>query len=347
MQDNCFKALLLNRVDKSTRCGIQELDPDRLPEGDVLVRIEYSAVNYKDALAVTGRGKIVRSYPMVPGIDLAGRVVESNHAEFHPGQAVLATGWGLGERVWGGYAERARLPADWLLPLPDGLDTRRAMLLGTAGLTAMLCVMALEQGIDPSVPETEARQVVVSGASGGVGSFAVALLARLGYRVSAVSGRSRYHDYLRGLGAEELVSRAELEGTDESPVPPLASQRWAGAVDTVGGRVLAEILARMRYRGCVAACGLAGGAELHTSVMPFILRGVRLQGIESVYCPRDLRQRAWKRLAELLPGDLLDRVGQSIPLEQVPKAAEALLAGELHGRVVVELSGTPETGRDC
>ncbi len=323
-----FKALVLEQEEGKTKVDIRQLAVSDLPDEDVLVAVEYSSLNYKDGMAVTGTGKIVRSFPMVPGIDLAGTVIESRSPEFKPGDAVVMTGWSVGERYWGGYTQQAKMKPEWLVPLPAGLDSRQAMIIGTAGLTSMLCVMALEDGgVTPDKGE-----VVVSGAAGGVGSIAVALLKQLGYKVAAVTGRESTHDYLRELGANSIISREEMA----APARPLEAQRWAGGIDTVGDQILARMLAEMDYSGTVAACGLAGGFKLPTTVMPFILRNVRLQGVDSVSCPKDRRLQAWKRLSELLPRSLFDELSEVVSLEQVPEAAEAIVAGKVRGRVLVD-----------
>ncbi|WP_369115450.1 oxidoreductase [Edwardsiella tarda] len=324
-----MKALLLEQRDGQTHAHIHTLSGDDLPAGEVLVDVDWSSLNYKDALAITGQGKIVRQFPMVPGIDFAGVVNQSSDARFTPGQAVLLTGWGVGEHHWGGLAQQARVPADWLLPLPQGLDGRQAMIIGTAGLTAMLCVLALEEGgVTP-----ERGEVVVTGASGGVGSTAVALLSQLGYRVVAVSGREANRDYLLALGAEQVLPRAEFQ----TPARPLEKQRWAGAIDTVGGEVLAKVLAQMDSNATVAACGLAGGFTLPTTVMPFILRNVRLQGVDSVMASPERRTLAWQRLAALLPERFYQQCAQEITLEQAIPAAADLLANRITGRTLVRL----------
>jgi len=272
---------------------------------------------------------VVREWPMVPGIDLAGRVLASDSPDWQPGDAVLLTGWGVGERYWGGFSQRQRVRSEWLVPLPDGLDARDAMTLGTAGLTAMLCVMTLEEaGVKP-----DAGPVLVSGASGGVGSLAVALLSAAGYEVTALTGRPEGADWLRELGATEILSREAMS----TPPRPLESQRWAGAVDTVGGVILARTLAELRYGGAVAACGLAGGHTLSTTVMPFILRNVSLRGVDSVVCPRERRQAAWERLARDLSREHLAAIRQMAQLEDLPALAERILAGQVRGRVVVDL----------
>ncbi|WP_075182941.1 MDR family oxidoreductase [Pantoea sp. 1.19] len=324
-----MQAVVLEQHNGQTHAALQSVDPARLPPGNVTVDIDWSGLNYKDALAITGRGKIVRAFPMVPGIDFAGRVHHSEDPRFHVGQAVILTGWGVGEMHWGGMAEQARVTGDWLVPLPEGLDARRAMIIGTAGLTAMLCVMALQEGgVTP-----EAGPVLVSGASGGVGSTAVALLHALGYAVTAVSGRPQTYDYLRQLGASEILSRAELS----APGRPLEKQRWAGAVDTVGGQLLANVLAQSRYGGVVATCGLAGGADLPGSVMPFILRNVRLQGIDSVRAPAARRLSAWRQIIKILPHSFYKNVSSEIPLSDVILAASQLLANEIQGRTLVKV----------
>jgi acrylyl-CoA reductase (NADPH) len=295
--------------------------------------VEYSSLNYKDGLAVTGKGKIVRQFPLVPGIDLAGAVLEYDSPEYRPGDRVVLTGWGVGERYWGGYSQRARLKSQWLVPLPSGLDAKKAMAIGTAGFTAMLCVMALEEaGVTPG----QDKPVIVTGASGGVGSVAIALLAKLGYTVAAVTGRPEGNDYLRSLGASQLIERTEMEKTPR----PLETQRWSGAVDTVGSTILARVLAEMDYAGAVAACGLAAGVELPTTVMPFILRGVRLQGVDSVMCPLPRRKQAWERLVNDLPDNALQRIAHVAALEEVPRLAEDIVAGRVRGRVIVDLNAS-------
>lgn len=324
-----FKALLLTEKNGKVEPQISRLSVDDLPEGEVLVAVTYSSLNYKDCLAVLGRGKIVSRYPMIPGVDLCGEVLSSDAPGFHPGEQVLLTGWGVGERHWGGYTQLARLKADWLIPLPEGLNGLQAMAIGSAGLTAMLCVMALEeQGVAPGQ-----GTILVTGASGGVGGVAVALLAELGYSVAAVTGTRANDDYLYRLGATEIINRAAFERSTR----PLEKQRWAGAIDTVGGAVLACLLAEVQYGGTVVATGLTGGSELHTTVMPFILRAIKLVGVEVTTCPVDLRKVAWARLAKELPVDLLEQIFKVIPLEEVPHCAEDLLAGRVNGRVVVDL----------
>lgn len=325
-----FKALLLNQVEGKTHAEVRRLNIDDLPEGDVLVDVAYSSLNYKDGLAVTGTGKIIRSFPMVPGIDFAGTVAESASERFKPGDQVILTGWGVGERHWGGYAQKARVKADWLVPMPKGLDTKQAMIIGTAGFTAMLCVMALEEsGVKP-----DSGKVLVTGAAGGVGSVSVLLLSQLGYHVVAVSGRPETQDFLTALGAKEFIAREVMS----KPAHPLESQNWAGAVDVVGGSTLARVLAEMQYGGTVAACGLAGGFELNTTVMPFILRNVGLRGVDSVSCPQERRIRTWERLAAELPASAYADLGCAIALEEVPQAAKDILAGRIQGRMLVNLN---------
>lgn len=326
-----FRALVLRETEGGKYAArLEQLLVDQLPAGEVLVAVEYSDLNYKDGLAVTGRGKIARVLPLVPGIDFAGRVLDSHDPRFRAGDLVVLTGWGVGERHWGGFAQRARVKADWLVPLPAGLDARQAMAIGTAGFTAMLCAMALEDGgVRPG-----GAPVVVTGAAGGVGSVAVALLAGLGYEVHAVTGRPETHDYLKTLGAAQILDRAEMA----APCRPLESQRWGGAVDTVGGTTLARVLAEAHESSTVAACGLAGGTDLPTTVMPFILRGVRLQGVNSVTVPYEQRLAAWERLVEDLPLARLEAIATVIPLTAVPEWAPKIVDGQVRGRVVVDVN---------
>ncbi len=307
-----FSALILTQDNAGkTIAEVRQLTNDDLPEGDVMVAVDYSSLNYKDGLAITGKGKIVRTWPMVPGIDLAGTVLESDSTDYVAGDQVVLTGWSVGEKYWGGYSQRQRVQSKWLVPLPDGLDSQRAMAIGTAGFTAMLCVMTLEDaGITP-----DKGTVLVTGASGGVGSVAVAILAKLGYTVAAVSGRPEGEAYLRQLGAAEFISREEMA----QPPRPLERQRWAGAIDTVGSTLLARVLAETQYGGCVAACGLAGGADLPTTVLPFILRNVSLRGVDSVMCPVAWRKKAWGRLVQDLPADALGEIGHTVGLEELPE----------------------------
>ena len=324
-----FKALVLEQVEGKTQAVVRELQESVLPGGEVLVAVEFSSLNYKDGLAITGKGPIVRRWPMIPGIDLVGEVLESADERFAPGDRVLSTGWGVGENHWGGMATRARLQADWLLLLPETLSERQAMQIGTAGLTAMLCVMALEEaGVRP-----ESGDIVVTGASGGVGSTAVTLLHKLGYQVAAVSGRESTHAYLRQLGANRILSRDEFAETR-----PLEKQVWAGAVDTVGDKVLAKVLAQMNYGGCVAACGLAGGFALPTTVMPFILRNVRLQGVDSVMTPQARRHEAWERLVRDLPESFYTQSATEITLSQAPEYASKIMDNQFHGRALVKIA---------
>ena len=306
------------------------MDEALLPEGDVTVAVEHSTLNYKDGLIILNKAPLVKTFPHVPGVDLAGRVVESRHADWRPGDAVILTGWGVGEHRWGGYAERARLKGEWLVPLPAGWTTRHAMAVGTAGFTAMLAVMALEShGLQPG-----AGEVLVTGGSGGVGSVAIALLARLGHQVTASTGRAASHDYLRSLGASQIIDRVEL--AEPSP-RPLESERFAGCIDAVGGTTLARVLGQMRYRCSVAAVGLAGGSELRTTVIPFLLRGVNLLGIDSVYQPVAPRRSAWQRLARDLDLGLLEGMIQPATLEDLPRLADEIVRGQVRGRVVVDL----------
>lgn len=326
-----MQALILEQsADQHTLANVREISPQQLPENNVTVAVQWSGLNYKDALAITGRGKIIRQFPMIPGIDFAGTVLESADPRYQAGDAVILTGWGVGETYFGGLAEQARVNANWLLPLPAGLSLRQSMIIGTAGLTAMLCVMALEAGgVTP-----EQGEVLVTGAGGGVGSVAVSLLSQLGYRVVAVTGRAENHAYLQALGASRIIERAALS----EPGRPLDKQHWAGAIDTVGGQMLANVLAQTTYGGTVAACGLAGGAGLPTTVMPFILRNVRLQGVDSVQAPYAVRQQAWSRLATLLPESFYQQAAQEITLDQAPEYAARLLDNQVTGRTLVRLT---------
>jgi len=325
-----FKAILIEKDDAGYRAGVTELADDRLPEGDVTVRVAYSTLNYKDGLAITGKGPVVRSFPMVPGIDLAGTVETSSHAGYKPGDQVVLNGWGVGETHWGGLGQRARLKGDWLVPLQAPFTPAQAMAIGTAGYTAMLCVLALEKnGITP-----EKGEVLVTGAAGGVGSVAVAVLAKLGYCVAASTGRPQEADYLKSLGAAEVIDRNTLS----APGKPLAKERWAAAVDSVGSHTLANICAQMRYGGVVAACGLAQGMDFPATVAPFILRGVTLAGVDSVYRPRDQRIQAWQRLASDLDVSKLESITTTIGLGQVIETAGQLLSGQVRGRVVVDVN---------
>jgi acrylyl-CoA reductase (NADPH) len=327
-----FNALIVEKAeDGSTSAGIQSIDESRLPDGDVTVAVDYSTVNYKDGLCLGSGGGLVRSYPHVPGIDFAGTVETSDDPRYSPGDKVVLTGWRVGEVWWGGYAQKARVKADWLVPLPEGLSTRDAMAVGTAGFTAMLAVMALEDhGLTPGN-----GPVLVTGAAGGVGSVATAILARLGHEVAAVTGRPETEDYLRGLGATRIVPRADI---NETVKRPLEAETWAGCVDAVGGAMLARVLGQMKYGASVAAVGLAGGAGLPATVIPFLLRGVNLLGIDSVMRPYEDRVRAWSRIAQDLPMDKLADMIQPATLAELPDLGRAILKGEVRGRVVVDVN---------
>ncbi|MDW3711595.1 MULTISPECIES: MDR family oxidoreductase [unclassified Pseudomonas] len=325
-----FKGILIDKDHSGYRASLAELDEAQLPAGEVTVKVDYSTLNYKDGLAITGKGPVVRSFPMVAGIDLAGTVEASDSSAFKTGDKVLLNGWGVGETHWGGLAQKARLKADWLIPLPAGFTPRQAMAIGTAGYTAMLSVLAIERnGVTP-----DKGQVLVTGANGGVGSFAIALLARLGYQVAASTGRPQEADYLKRLGASEIIDRASLA----EPGRPLGKERWAGAIDSVGSHTLANVCAGIRYGGAVAACGLAQGMDFPASVAPFILRGVTLAGIDSVMRPRADRIEAWDRLARDLDLALLDEITREIGLEEALQVARELLDGQVRGRVVVDVN---------
>lgn len=325
-----FKGILIEKDAAGYRATLTNLDEGRLPEGDVTVRVSHSTLNYKDALAITGKGPVVRTFPMVPGIDLAGTVEHSTHPDYAAGDAVILNGWGVGETHWGGLAQKARLNGNWLVPLPAQFTPQQAMAIGTAGYTAMLCVLALERhGVTPAHGE-----ILVTGAAGGVGSVATAVLSRLGYSVVAVSGRPAETDYLKRLGAVEVLDRA----TFATPGKPLGKERWAGAVDVVGSHTLANVCATTRYRGVVTACGLAGGMDFPATVAPFILRGVTLAGIDSVMCPRPERIEAWRRLASDLNVSKLATISQEFGLTEVIPLAPKLLDGEVRGRVVVDVN---------
>ena len=324
-----FKAIRIDKLDKGQTVGLVDFDEADLMDGDVTVRVDWSTLNYKDGLALTGKAPVVRRFPMIPGIDFAGRVETSSHPEWKPGDDVILNGWGLGETHLGAYGEKARVKGDWLVPLPPGMSARDAMAIGTAGYTAMLAVMALERhGIAPA-----SGPVAVTGAAGGVGSVATALLTKLGYSVVASTGRPQEADYLKRLGATEIIDRAELA----SPGRPLGKERWAGAIDSVGSQTLANLLAMARYGGAVAACGLAGGMDLPASVAPFILRGVALLGIESVMCPQPTRREAWKRLANDLDRGKLQDIVSEIGLADVIEAGRAIVDGKVRGRTVVKV----------
>jgi acrylyl-CoA reductase (NADPH) len=324
-----FKAIVIEKGEGGQAVALTDFDEANLMEGDVTVRVEWSTVNYKDGLALTGKAPVVRRWPMIAGVDLAGTVESSSHPDWKPGDKVVLNGWGLGETHLGAYAQKARVKGDWLVRLPASMSTRNAMAIGTAGYTAMLAVMALERyGLKP-----ESGPVVVTGAAGGVGSVAVAILAKLGYQVTASTGRPQEADYLRRLGASEIIERKELAGT----MRPLAKERWSGGIDSVGSTTLANVLSMIRYRGAVAACGLAGGMDLPTSVAPFILRGVALLGIDSVYRPRADREEAWKRLESDLDRAKLEDMTVEIGLADVIEAGRQIVEGRVRGRIVVEV----------
>jgi acrylyl-CoA reductase (NADPH) len=324
-----FRAVMLERDDVSVIATIKDLEDGDLPAGDVTIEVEYSTVNYKDGLAYSGAPGVVSNYPIVPGVDLAGTVIDSSDGRLALGDRVVVNGCRMGERHWGGHAERARVPGGWVVPLPRSIDTRTAMVVGTAGLTSMLCVLALERlGVEPTD-----GPVVVTGSSGGVGSVAISLLAQRGFTVEAVTGRTQEEQYLRGLGASAIVDREELSG----PARPLAKERWAAGVDAVGSHILANVLSSIRYGGVVAACGLAQGMDLPTSVAPFILRGVTLVGVESVETPLDRRIEAWDRLATDLDRDQLESMATEVTLAELPDVAAKILEGRVRGRVVVDV----------
>ena len=325
-----FKAIRIDKADKGTTAALTQFDEADLMDGDVTVRVAWSTLNYKDGLALTGKAPVVRRFPMIAGIDFAGTVEQSSHPHWKPGDQVICTGWGMGETHLGGYAETARVKGDWLVGLPEALSAREAMAVGTAGLTAMLAVLALEKhGLTP-----ESGPVVVTGAAGGVGSVAIAVLSRLGYHVIASTGRPAEADYLKHLGATEVIDRNELSG----PAKPLGKERWAGGIDSVGSTTLANLLSMTRYGGAIAACGLAAGMDLPSSVAPFILRGVCLLGIDSVMCPLPARKAAWNRLATDLDRAKLTEITDEIGLDQVLEADNKILSGQVRGRVVVKIS---------
>ncbi|MEO6840128.1 MAG: MDR family oxidoreductase [Bradyrhizobium sp.] len=324
-----FKAIRIDKAEKGTSVALTQFDEAELMEGDVTVRVEWSTLNYKDGLAVTGKAPVVRRFPMIAGIDFAGTVEVSSHPQWKVGDKVICNGWGMGETHLGAYAEKARVKGDWLVRLPEGMSTREAMAIGTAGYTAMLSVLALEKhGLTP-----RHGPIVVTGAAGGVGSVATALLSRLGYHVIASTGRVSETDYLKDLGAAEVIDRAELS----APAKPLAKERWAGGIDSVGSTTLANVLSMTKYAGAVAACGLAAGMDLPTSVAPFILRGVCLLGIDSVMCPIELRKTAWSRLARDLDPRKLTEITHEIGLDEVVAAGAKILAGQVRGRIVVKI----------
>jgi acrylyl-CoA reductase (NADPH) len=327
-----FRALVLHEEGGKVVPRIESVDEALLPPGEVTVAVECSTLNYKDGLILQGLGRLVRAYPHIPGIDFAGTVERSESPEFAPGDPVILTGWRVGEAQWGGYAEKARVKASFLVRRPDGLSARQAMAIGTAGLTAMLAVIALERhGL-----HSGAGDVLVTGAAGGVGSVALSLLSRLGHRVVASTGRPELRSYLTELGAAELIDRATLVA---KPSRPLDSERWAGAVDAVGGTTLATILTQLKYRASIAACGLAGGSDLPATVIPFLLRGVNLLGIDSVMCPRAERIEAWQRLVRDLPLERLERMTRTLPLSALPELAPQILKGEVRGRTVIDVPG--------
>lgn len=326
-----FKAMVVSKTDDAVSAAIESLEESRLPAGDVTVAVDYSTVNYKDGLVLNGLGGLVKTYPHVPGVDFAGTVESSDTPDFKPGDKVVLTGWRVGEIHWGGYAQKARVKGDWLVKLPDGLSPRTAMAVGTAGFTAMLAVMALEDhGLTPA-----AGEVLVTGATGGVGSVAVAVLAHLGYQVAALTGKAGEHDYLRNLGAATILDRAALA---EPSKRPLESERWAGVIDSVGGPILARALAQTKAGHSVAAVGLAGSNTLETTVIPFIIRGCNLLGIDSVFCPRPRREQAWARIARDLPLDKLDAMIVPATLADLPRIGADILKGGVRGRVVVDVN---------
>ena len=325
-----FKAIRIDKADKGTTATLTQFDEADLMEGDVTVGVDWSTLNYKDGLALTGKAPVVRRFPMIPGIDLAGTVEQSSHPQWKAGDKVICNGWGMGETHLGAYAGKARVKGDWLVCLPDGMSAREAMAIGTAGYTAMLAVLALEQhGLTPVH-----GPIVVTGAAGGVGSVATAVLSKLGYHVIASTGRMSEAGYLRNLGASEVIDRNELAG----PAKPLGRERWAGGIDSVGSSTLANLLSMTKYRGAIAACGLAGGMDLPSSVAPFILRGVCLLGIDSVMCPIELRKVAWKRLASDLDSAKLAEITHEIGLGEVMEAGSRILAGQVRGRIVVKIA---------
>ena len=325
-----FRALYAEQVEGRPRVTLTTLEDRALPPGEVTLDVAFSSLNYKDGLALTGKGKVIRKFPLVPGIDVAGTVRASSSTRFKPGEAVFATGWNMGESLWGGYTQRTRLSADILQRVPRGLDAKQVMAVGTAGFTAMLCVQALED----AGSLRSGREVVVTGAAGGVGSVAVALLAALGQRVVASTGRREHEPWLRSLGASDILDRAVLAEKG----PPLASERWGAGVDSVGGQTLATVLSQTAFEGAIAACGVAGGPDLPVTVFPFILRGVKLLGVNSVLVPMDRRERAWQRLVELLPAEMLAGSTSVVPMSKLLELAPEILAGKVRGRVVVDVN---------
>lgn len=325
-----FKCILIEKSGSTYSAKVEEIDESLLPDGDVVVDVQYSSLNYKDALAITGQSPVVRRFPMIPGIDLAGTVAHSSHPEFCTGMSVVINGWGVGEVHWGGFAQKARLNGDWLIPLPSTLTPKQAMAIGTAGYTAMLCIMALERNGVTS----DKGDVLVTGAAGGVGSFAVALLSKLGYNVIASTGRIEEVGFLTSLGAKKIISRSELS----KPGKPLDKEQWAGAIDVVGSHVLANACAGTKYGGVVVACGLAGGMDFPVTVAPFILRGVTLIGTDSVMCSKAIRMEAWHRIEKDLDLSVLNDIAREIGLSETLEAANDLLAGHIRGRVIVDVN---------
>ncbi|MDV7337967.1 MDR family oxidoreductase [Terasakiella sp. A23] len=328
-----FKALVLSKTDDGVTSEITELDESQLPEGDVVVSVEYSTLNYKDGLVLNGLGGLTREFPHVGGIDFAGTVESSSHADFKAGDKVVLTGWRVGEIHWGGYGQKARVSGDWLVPLPEGLSPRQAMAVGTAGFTAMLGVMALEDhGLTP-----DSGEVLITGAAGGVGSVAAAILSNLGYDVAGSTGRADTHDYLKEMGVNTIIDRDELS---EESKRPLEKERWAGCIDAVGGTTLARVLAQLKYGGSAAAIGLAGGNKLPATVIPFLLRGVNLLGIDSVMCAKEKRITAWQRIARDLPMEKLENMVTEAKLEDLPQLGKDILGGKVRGRMVIDVAGS-------
>jgi acrylyl-CoA reductase (NADPH) len=327
-----FNALLLDKTDDGLSLAVKHLEINDLPAGDVLVKVDYSTLNFKDGLIMNGLVKLVKNYPHIPGIDFSGVVEASSDARYTAGDRVVLNGWRVGEIFWGGYTQKARVNADWLVPLPDDISTKQAMAIGTAGYTAMLSVMALE---DHGLKTSQDGEVLVTGASGGVGSIACAILAHLGYTVAGSTGSLSSHDYLQSLGVAHIVSRAELE---EAPRGPLGGEKWIGAIDNVGGSTLHHVLATLKYWSCCASVGLAASNELNTTVLPFLMRGVTLQGIDSATCPYDRRVTAWNRLVTDLPKDKLEAMSTTIALSELPSWGKKILKGETQGRIVVDVN---------
>lgn len=326
-----FQALVLEEGERGVYGSVQKLDADSLPKGDVTVAVSHSTLNYKDGLILNGLGRLVKNYPHIPGIDFSGTVETSKNSDYVVGDQVILTGWRVGESHWGGFAQKARVDANWLVPMPESLSPKRAMAIGTAGFTAMLALMALEDhGVKP-----EKGPVLVTGANGGVGSIAIAILKANGYEVHAVTGRMNLSDRLKAMGAGKIIDRSEMM---IEPKRPLQSEYWQGCIDAVGGEMLANVLTQIRHGGCVAACGLAGGAGLSTTVIPFLLRGINLLGVDSVMCPIGRRKEAWARLAKDIPSQSVSNITQIVGLEDLPDLADKILAGQIAGRVVVDLN---------